>query len=74
MSVAAYRVRKRVKGLLMQALQEIEGTGMYPIPDSLLADSITRRDAYGKVLSIIDEELEREAERAFTQPLNPQIG
>ena len=49
MSVAAWRIRKRIRKLA-------------ETQDALLVD---------EVLNIIDEELEAEAERQYTRPINP---
>ena len=53
MSVAAWRIRKRVKAVL----------DLYPITS---LESSALRD----VIGIIDEEIEAEAERQFTQKIN----
>ena len=56
MSVAAWRIRKRVKG--------------WRDADHVVEGGLERAILDG-VLSVIDEELEAEAERQFTQRINP---
>ena len=58
-SVAAYRIRKRVNSM----------AGAF-MPGGFWEDKIEARAAFEAVLGIIDEELEAEAERQFTRPIN----
>lgn len=63
MSVAAYKIRKR-----LQFMRDMAKSS----PD--VYDRMSYEDGMDDALEIVDEELEKEAERAFTQPINPQIG
>jgi len=59
MSVAAWRIRKRVKAMADRNRGE----------EGFVEREVTR--LMDHVLVIIDEELEAEAERQFTRPINP---
>ncbi len=61
MSVAAYRIRKAAQKQLDHYQPDDDWKHGY-------------RAATEDIIAIIDAELEKEAERAFTQPINPQIG
>ena len=61
MSNAAWRIRKRVAA---EALPFQKG--------NFRDDELLVRDALNRVLTIIDVELEREAEQQFTRPISQQ--